>query len=118
MKKHSDDYGTIEYKEVSVKDGDVVVVRAGISQDSIDSLSDMLGSSGRPNSIIVAVNKMSDIKSLDENIMANYGWYKSDRAKLTVKFLESRIIEERARDNDLAIMYNSVYYILTGRYYE
>lgn len=67
----------------------------------------------------MAVNKTSDIKALDEEVMAHYGWYKSDRAKMVTKYLESRIVEERAREEgSLEAIYNGVYFVLTGRYYE
>lgn len=113
-----DEYGKIEYKELPVQDGDVVVVKAGISEEALDKLSEMLGKTGRSASIIVAVNKMSDIKSLDQKIMANYGWYRADRMKMATKFLESKIVTERDREDSLAPIYDGLYFLLTGKYYE
>jgi len=112
-----DEYGTVEYKVLPVQDGDVVVVKAGISTDAIDRLSDMLGATGRGRSIIVAVQKMSDIKSLNRDVMANYGWYQADRVKIVSKYLSSKIKEEQAREDSQAGIYQGIYFMLTGKYH-
>lgn len=119
---HDDEYGKIEYKRLPIKDGDVIVVRAGISQDALDQLALMLGSTGREHSIIVAVANMSDIKALDERVMANHGWHRSGRLEIVSKFLEGKIKEERSKLDDFsdmnAAIYDGIYFMLTGKYYE
>lgn len=115
---HSDEFGKIEYKRLPIKDGDVIVVKAGISQDALDQLALMLGATGREHSIIVAVANMSDIKNLDERVMANHGWHRSGRLEIVSKFLEGKIKEERERQDPMAAIYDGVYFMLTGKYYE
>lgn len=111
---HSDEHGTIEYKQVPVQDGDLVVVKAGMSQGAVDDLAAHLGLGGKPNSLVVVVEKLSDIKTLSQEQMARYGWHRADRLKAVTKYLESKIGE----DDDLRPIYDGIYFMVTGRYYE
>jgi len=76
-----DEDGTISVKrgsvsDLAVKNGDVIVLRRqpGLSAEVIDSLADRLGELGYGRCVLVVVNKMSDIKALDEDMMRKYGW--------------------------------------------
>lgn len=82
---HEDEEGSItvrkkDLKKLDIKDGDVIVVKRfpGLTARLLDWMADELGNRGFGNCIIVAVDRMSDLKSLDENVMRNYGWVKAD----------------------------------------
>ena len=113
-----DEHGKVEYKQLEVRDGDVIVVKAGISQGAIDRVSELLGQSGKQNCIFVAVEKMSDIKSLPPEVMSRYGWYKADRLAVTSRYIQSRIEEERGKEDSIEGAYQGIHYMLTGKYHE
>ncbi|MHA2046500.1 MAG: hypothetical protein ACW99G_17065 [Candidatus Thorarchaeota archaeon] len=69
-----------DMKKLNIQDGDVVVVKRfdGLTAQAIDWLAEQFGEKGFGNCIVVVVDKMSDIKSLDENVMKHYGWIRNE----------------------------------------
>lgn len=64
------------YKHIPVKNGDVVVLKwfEGLTTDIVDWFADELNKRGLKDCIVVVVKNLSDVKALDENHMASYGW--------------------------------------------
>lgn len=85
---YEDESGSIkiskkDLKKLNIKNGDVVIVRRfqGLTTYAIDWLANELGERGFGNCIVVVVDRLSDVKSLDERIMAKYGWVRSGNAQ-------------------------------------
>lgn len=83
---YEDEHGsiTIHEKDLSkldIKNGDVVVVKRfkGLSADVLEWFAEELGKRGLYDCIVVAIDKTSDVKSLDEKVMNNYGWYREQK---------------------------------------
>jgi len=45
----------------------------------IEWIATELGERGLADCIVVAVDKMSDIKAVDEKVMNTYGWYREQK---------------------------------------
>lgn len=83
---YEDEHGSITIHEknlrkLDIKNGDVIVVKRfpGLTANVIEWIATELGERGLADCIVVAVDKMSDIKSIDEKVMNTYGWYREQK---------------------------------------
>ena len=80
---YEDEHGSVtihkrDMKKLGIENGDVMVVKRfkGLTVQTIEWLADELDKKGFGECIVVVVDKMSDVKSLDEATMNNYGWFR------------------------------------------
>jgi len=85
---YEDEHGSItihkrDMKKLDIKNGDVMVVKRfkGLTAQAIEWLADELDKKGFGECIVCVVDKMSDIKALDEATMNNYGWFRYGSGK-------------------------------------
>ena len=85
---YEDEHGSItihrrDMKKLGIENGDVVVVKRfkGISERTIEWLAAELDKKGFGECIVCVVDKMSDVKALDEATMNNYGWFRYGSGK-------------------------------------
>lgn len=85
---YEDEHGSItihkrDMKKLGIKNGDVMVVKRfkGLSEQTIEWLANELDKKGFSECIVVVVDRMSDVKALDEATMNNYGWFRYDGGK-------------------------------------
>ncbi len=63
-------------KHIPAHNGDVFVIKqfAGLTTDLVDGVVRAISDIGLNDSIVVVVERLSDLKTLDEEQMGNYGW--------------------------------------------
>jgi hypothetical protein len=76
-----DEHGKVEiakgdFKKFEIANGDVLVLkqREGLTTDMLERLGNKMGAMGLNRTIVVVVDKLSDIKSLNEEQMRKHGW--------------------------------------------
>lgn len=64
-------------KHLMVKNGDVFVLRQfdGLTTDLVDRIVESIGRVGLNDSIVVVVQKLSDLRTLSEEQMNAHGWF-------------------------------------------
>lgn len=83
--KYEDEHGSItihrrDMKKLNISNGDVVVIKRfdGLTVQTIEWIADELDKKGYGECIVTVVDKLSDVKSLDESTMNKYGWFRYD----------------------------------------
>ncbi len=65
-------------KHIMVKNGDVFVLRQfdGLTTDLVDQVVESIGRVGLNDSIVVVVQRLSDLRTLGEEQMNSHGWFR------------------------------------------
>ena len=66
-------------RKLSIKNGDIIALKRGTwlaTKEKIDMLGEYLAKSSRAHCLIIVVDELDDLESLNEKIMNRYGWYK------------------------------------------
>lgn len=84
---YEDEYGSVtirqkDMKRLGIRNGDVMVLKRfpGLSTDHVEWLAKELGENGYPDTIVIVVDALSDVKSLNEVQMNNYGWFRESKS--------------------------------------
>ncbi len=84
---YEDEYGSItirqkDMKRVGIRNGDVMVLKRfpGLTTDHVSWLAEALGEAGYPDTIVIVVDKLSDVKSLNKEQMKNHGWVRESKS--------------------------------------
>jgi hypothetical protein len=78
-----DEHGKIvikrkDVKHLMVKNGDVFVLKQfeGLTTDLVDQIVESISSIGLKDSVVVVVPRLSDLRTLGEEQMNAYGWFR------------------------------------------